>query len=1073
MAAIGGMPGFSRGSVRRVGRGVAIGALALGAWLASSQAAEPGPAPPEAGAQAVAQLPRTVADITAILDQEKPDPARIAEADRAARAVPPEGLIGRRLVAFLENRGDAASELGRDRQALDDLSKAHELAKRRLDRDIDTQLYTQLLNDLARTQGFLGQPRAARETYREEIDYLSAKSQERGTMFSAFQNLAFAAAASGDFDEANDWLRKIDALEEDAKGWRKKQEFRQVWASFSERAHGQVLALAGKLDEAIPHLRLAAAQMMQAESDTADRPWPPAGTYITIGNIALTELAAALARDGHILEAELEARRALLSELHLHGRYSTKTVPMILAVARVLAEEGRYAEAEKLGRAVLDTYQALQVDDTSTRVTEARALLGTTLVAEGRWPDALDQFDRVRKGLADDGPHLRNLERSNVDFAIAPMNGGRAQEAVELARQIMEDRARIFGNASYTTAEATGVYGAALVASGNVPAARDALGRAVPVLLGVGRAQDRDEAQPLRVARLRIILEAYLDILAADGKAAAVETAFQVADVARGQSVQHALAQSAARVAVNDPALADLVRREQDAQRQIAAETALLANAYALPADQRDDAALAKVRAALDELNRGAAAMQDEIRRRFPDFARLTNPPPATVAEVQSALRQGEALVAVYVARDHTYLWAVPKSGSPAFAVSALSRAEAERTVGTLRRALDPNAATLGDIPPFNLALSYRLYGALLDPVKAGWAGATQLLTVPHGALEQLPFALLTTAPASTSDAKGEAMFSGYRRAPWLIRRVAVTQLPSVTSLIALRGLAAKATAPRPFIGFGDPWFSVEEEKEARRDAVDRTMTKLASAVNAELAVRGIRIKLRSLPRTESVDSAQLAMLPRLPETADEVREVAVSLQADPQADVFLGDRANEKTVLTTKLDDRRVVMFATHGLVPGDLDGLTEPALALSAPQVAHVEGDGLLTVSKILGLRLNADWVVLSACNTAAGDGAGAEAVSGLGLAFFYAGSRALLVSNWPVETIAARQLTTELFRREAATPGLARGEALRQSMLALIDGPGRTDPLTRRSLFSYAHPIFWAPFSLVGDGGGRATN
>jgi CHAT domain-containing protein len=172
--------------------------------------------------------------------------------------------------------------------------------------------------------------------------------------------------------------------------------------------------------------------------------------------------------------------------------------------------------------------------------------------------------------------------------------------------------------------------------------------------------------------------------------------------------------------------------------------------------------------------------------------------------------------------------------------------------------------------------------------------------------------------------------------------------------------------------------------------------------------------------------------------------------------------------VRTMNLADRRVIMFATHGLVPGDLDGLNEPALALTAPQVAKVQGDGLLTVSKILGLKLNADWVVLSACNTASGNGAGAEAVSGLGLAFFYAGTRALLASNWPVETTSARMITTELFKREAATPGLPRAEALRQAMLALIDGPGLMDPATNKPVYSYAHPIFWAPFSLVGDGG-----
>src|ERR1700682_2792396 len=121
---------------------------------------------------------------------------------------------------------------------------------------------------------------------------------------------------------------------------------------------------------------------------------------------------------------------------------------------------------------------------------------------------------------------------------------------------------------------------------------------------------------------------------------------------------------------------------------------------------------------------------------------------------------------------------------------------------------------------------------------------------------------------------------------------------------------------------------------------------------------------------------------------------------------------------------------------------------------------------MDKILGLKLDADWVVLSACNTAAGDGAGAEAVSGLGRAFFYAGARALLVTNWPVETSAARLLTTDTFRRQAAEPALPRAEALRQAMLALIDGPGVVDA-QGRVVFSYAHPIFWAPFSLVGDG------
>ena len=121
---------------------------------------------------------------------------------------------------------------------------------------------------------------------------------------------------------------------------------------------------------------------------------------------------------------------------------------------------------------------------------------------------------------------------------------------------------------------------------------------------------------------------------------------------------------------------------------------------------------------------------------------------------------------------------------------------------------------------------------------------------------------------------------------------------------------------------------------------------------------------------------------------------------------------------------------------------------------------------MGEILGLKLNADWVVLSACNTGSGQGAGAEAVSGLGQAFFYAGTRALLVSNWPVETTSAKALTTDLFKRQADDPTLTRAEALRQAMLALIDGPGFVDE--GKAVFSYAHPLFWAPLTLIGDGG-----
>jgi len=263
-------------------------------------------------------------------------------------------------------------------------------------------------------------------------------------------------------------------------------------------------------------------------------------------------------------------------------------------------------------------------------------------------------------------------------------------------------------------------------------------------------------------------------------------------------------------------------------------------------------------------------------------------------------------------------------------------------------------------------------------------------------------------------------------------------------------------------IGFGDPYFSSEQAAEAEGEI------KLASADTAGASDRAGRFASRLTPRTRQVDTAGLALLPRLPDTADELKAIAISLQLDPSKALRLGKQANEHVVKTEDLSRYRIVAFATHGLVAGDIDGLTQPALALSAPSIAQVEGDGLLTADEVLGLRLDSDWVLLSACNTAAGVTAGAEALSGLGRAFFYAGTRALLVTNWPVISVAATDLVADIFKRHAAMPTVSRAEVVRQAMVQLMDGPGFAR--VGETPFTYAHPVFWAPYSLVGDAGGE---
>ena len=212
---------------------------------------------------------------------------------------------------------------------------------------------------------------------------------------------------------------------------------------------------------------------------------------------------------------------------------------------------------------------------------------------------------------------------------------------------------------------------------------------------------------------------------------------------------------------------------------------------------------------------------------------------------------------------------------------------------------------------------------------------------------------------------------------------------------------------------------------------------------------------------------AEVRSLCPLPETAFELRCVAKSLGV-PESEIRLGESASESDIKrlseSGELANYRVVHFATHGLLAGDTELMArrqgEPALVMTPPAAPKdAEDDGLLTASEVAQLKLNADWVILSACNTAAGDKLGAEALSGLARAFFYAGARTLLVSHWPVYSDAAVRLTTRAFAELEVRPSEGRAEALQHAMSDLMDD---------RSQDYNAHPAVWAPFVVVGEGG-----
>jgi CHAT domain-containing protein/Tfp pilus assembly protein PilF len=736
--------------------------------------------------------------------------------------------------------------------------------------------------------------------------------------------------------------------------------------------------------------------------------------------IALDNLGYLYWAQGRLKEAEDLHRVALDLEEKASDAASADIAVTCNSLGSVLVDEGLLVQAEPFLQRALQLWKKVYGLE-HPQVAYALANLGMLYHSQRRLIEAeplLRQGLEIRRKSL--GPQHPNTAILIDKLAEVLADQGDTKYAEELANSSLQIKIHALGPEHPETAKTLELLARFVQEQGRLSEALEFarkssnIRRARASLIAQSRSRGADaEIQIVREGYIRhiSILESLISS-GAPNRVGLVAEAFEISQLAQASAAANAAFQAGIRSAASRPDVAAFVRERQDAIDAWRVADAQRGKLLALPVAQRTPDAEQTLAEDMQRFDATIQRIDAKLAQEFPRFTELASPKPINFRQVQATLASNEEMISLLIGSKLAFLFEVSPAGVELIRLK-LDANQLAQEVDALRQLLDPQANR--EAKAFDTARAYALYRRTI-----GYAPhvseANTILFVPDGAFLRLPLGVLVREdPSSDSNIS------------WLATRYAISVLPAASMVVSMRAQPSRGEQRSPFIGFGDPVLDGEDP-----------FAPLPSLV--------------SLLRGPLADVDAVRKLPPLHDTAKELRDLA-QLEHASEDDLFLGERATEKMVKQIDLTRYKVIAFATHGLLAGDLKGLVEPALVLTPPAWATEEDDGVLVSSEIARLKLDADWVILSACNTASGDRPGAEGLSGIAKAFMYAGSRALLVSHWRVVSAAASALTTGMFEA-LSDPSVHKAEALRRSQSALI----------KRAEFS--HPLYWAPFVFVGD-------